>query len=259
MFEGFAIFLLVIAGLGVSFFLGRIWNETPRVAVKVKETKDPPEALVAEFVVELKKRAKALKHYSSKIDKKSPKGVQLERLEKMSSRMDGMLNLLVSYAKLGELVTEQTQLTLEEAASRALYEMRNKGETTPFLTFASMQSCLGDHTLLKQFFLVLFRNTTSERGNTRIEIGGLDGHRGGLAKFYVNVKSPAEGIDPSNPFLLYNNRRLTSAGSGRGLAFCKKIVTLQGGNLWCQGGHDGSITFWFNVPVPASHPISIAN
>jgi light-regulated signal transduction histidine kinase (bacteriophytochrome) len=255
MFEGFAIFLLVISGLGVSFFLGRIWNEVPRETVKAKAVKQPPEALVGEFVVELKKRAKALKQYSSQIDKKSPSGVQLAKLEKMSSRVDGMLNLLVAYAKLNEVQIEQTELTLQEAASRAVHEMRNKGEQVPVLTFTSLQSCVGDHTLLKQFFLILFRNTTSEKGNTRIEIGGLDGQRGGLAKFYVSVKFPAEGVDPSNPFLLYNNRRLTSSGSGRGLAFCKKIVGLQGGNLWCQGGHDGSITFWFNIPVAAVHSV----
>jgi light-regulated signal transduction histidine kinase (bacteriophytochrome) len=251
MFEGFAIFLLVISGLGVAFLLGRIWNEAPKVAQKIKTPKEAPEALVEEFVVELKRRSKALSQYSSKIDKQSPKGAQLAKMEKMSSRMDGMLNLLVAYAKLGETQIEHTQLTLEEAASRALYEMKSKGENTPHLSFASPQPCIGDHLLLKQFFLVLFRNVTSSRGNTRIDVGGLGGQRGGLGKFFVTVKSPAEGVDPSNPFLVYNNRHQTSAGSGRGLAFCKKMITLQGGNLWCQGGHDGSITFWFNVPVPA--------
>lgn len=254
MFEGFAIFLLVIAGLGVAFFLGRIWNEKPRVKT-VRTQKEATEDSIEEFVIELKKRAKVLRQFSTKIEKKGSSADNLLKIEKMSARMDGMLNLLVAYAKLSDVHVEHTILTLEEAASRALHEMRAKGEHLPHVHFSSLQPCVGDLGLLKQFFLVLFRNTASNIHSTRIEVGSLTGQREGLAKFFIVIKSPSEGVDPSNPFLLYNNRRLTSAGTGRGLAFCKKIAALQGGNLWCQAGHDGSITFWFSAPVPVKQVV----
>lgn len=254
MFETFLLILLAIVSLSIAFVCGRIWNEKPRHkrVVRVPEEKLTQEAMIGEFASELKKRTRALRHYSHGIDKKNPTSEELAKLEKISTRMDGMLNLFVAYAKLSDVEMEESPISLEEAAQRALREMRSKGETLPKVTLPNLQTCLGDPQLLKQFFIVLFRNVTAADGRTTIEMGGLDGERKGLGKFYLNIKFPATGIDSSNPFILYNNHRTSAFGSGRGLAFCKKIINLHGGNLWCQSGHDQSLTFWYSIPVAIS-------
>lgn len=254
MFEILLFLLLAVTGLTVAFLCGRIWNEKPRQkrVTRVPQEKLSHEAMFGEFANELKKRTRAMRHYSHEIDKKNPDAEKLIKLEKISTRMDGMLNLFVAYAKLSDVELEEAPVSLREAAERALSEMRAKGETLPKVTFTSMQTCMGDSQLLKQFFIILFRNATAADGRTIIELGGLNGERKGLSKFYLTIKNAAGGLDTSNPFILYNNHRTTASGAGRGLAFCKKIVTLQGGNLWCQAGHDNSITFWYSLPVAAT-------
>lgn len=257
MYEELLVIFLILSGIAAAFIIGRLWNETPRTTnrvVKVKEYDEVNEEIIGDFAQEMKKRMKALRQFSQQMDKKAPGEGGLLKIEKMSGRMDNMLSLLAAFAKLSDTELEEESVLLVDCIYEALEEMEKKGQPRPDVIIDNIQACKGDEKLLTRFFLILFRNTVAPAGPTTIEIGGLEGERGGFGKFFITVKPVPQGIDPANPFTLYNNSGIKPAGLGRGLAFCKKIAALHGGNLWCQEGHDQSMTFWVSLPVPADTP-----
>ncbi|HEX6160098.1 MAG TPA: ATP-binding protein, partial [Thermoanaerobaculia bacterium] len=62
------------------------------------------------------------------------------------------------------------------------------------------------------------------------------------------------GIDPAKGERVFEVfQRLHSqdeyAGTGMGLAICKRIVERHGGRIWVDPSSDGGSVFWFALPV----------
>ena len=74
-----------------------------------------------------------------------------------------------------------------------------------------------------------------------------------LATWQFSVKDNGVGLDESyhekafQPFQRLTNRE--RPGSGMGLAICRKVVRLHGGDIWYNRNHnDDGTTFHFTIP-----------
>lgn len=251
MAEEIAIISLILLSLILAFFVGRFWNETPRKKriIRMREPKDSPERLIQDFVQHMRKPSRAIRHVAHQLELEPLNEKLLGNLGKIGKRMDSMMQLLVAYAELGEHELIEDHCDLGVIAHEVIKDLAAKKELAPRVQTSGKLDFYGDSSLIYQLFLIVFRNLVADSGDTVVEIGGLEGERGGFSKFFLRVHHSSEAIDRSNPFILYNNRRLSRGGNGRGLAFVKKIINLHSGNIWLQQSHDGSLLFWYTLPV----------
>jgi light-regulated signal transduction histidine kinase (bacteriophytochrome) len=71
----------------------------------------------------------------------------------------------------------------------------------------------------------------------------------------IGIKDNGIGIDPAYAekiFIIFrrlHNDEARYGGTGIGLALCKKITELHGGEIWLEPGEENGSTFYFSLPV----------
>ncbi|MBL4888357.1 MAG: PAS domain-containing sensor histidine kinase, partial [Flavobacteriaceae bacterium] len=73
------------------------------------------------------------------------------------------------------------------------------------------------------------------------------------AKWEFSIEDNGIGIDIKDKdkvFMIFQrlNNRQQYQGTGIGLAYCKKIITLYGGKIWVESELNKGSTFYFNLP-----------
>ena len=120
------------------------------------------------------------------------------------------------------------------------------------ITAASLPRVDGDGNQLRQVFQNLLSNAIEYAGDEppRVEISS---HRAG-DRWVISVADEGIGIDPSDAehvFGLFNRLHAVDehAGSGIGLALCRRIVERHGGELWVDSEPGEGATFSVTLPA----------
>lgn len=172
-----------------------------------------------------------------------------------AKRMQGLINSLLEYSRVGSRTGPPTRFPLATAAEAARRNvegaLRDTGAT---VVVGELPEVVSDLDQMTQLFQNLFSNALKFKGSgpPRVEVSAQRGE----GEWIVSVKDNGIGIEPQfkdRIFVIFQrlHARGEYPGTGIGLAVCKRIVERQGGRIWFESeGAGRGTTFKFTVPDP---------
>jgi two-component system, chemotaxis family, sensor kinase Cph1 len=170
------------------------------------------------------------------------------------SLMQTLIDDVLAYSKV-DLQGIEWQLTeVETPLSQALGNLRGRiAETHAEITHDPLPTIVADSTQLMQLFQNLIGNAIKFRQPDQppqIHIGVQRQDEAWL----FSVQDNGIGLDPQfadRIFVIFQrlHTRDEYAGTGMGLAICKKIVECHRGQIWVESELGQGATFYFTIPV----------
>jgi PAS domain S-box-containing protein len=176
-----------------------------------------------------------------------------------ANRMQRLIQDLLSYSRVGTKGQELLDTSSEEAQQRALVNLRSAVEESGALvTHDPLPTVMADGTQLIQLFQNLIGNAIKYQkpGVPRVHISVV---RSGAKQWTFSVKDNGLGIEPQYFEKIFGmfqrlHKREEFAGTGIGLAICKKIAERHGGNISVESEPGQGSTFSFALEgVKESH------
>ena len=167
-----------------------------------------------------------------------------------ANRMQRLIQDLLAYSRVGTKGKELRETSSEEALQRAILNLRGAiADSGAMVTHDPLPPVLADETQLVQLFQNLIGNAIKYQnsGVPRIHISAI---KNGGGKWTFSVRDNGLGIDPQyfeRIFVMFQrlHKREEFAGTGIGLAICKKIVERHGGEISVQSQPGKGSTFSF--------------
>ena len=196
--------------------------------------------------------ASLIKHHNGKkIDETTQEylGYILRSSENAQNLIDGLLRYSTVGKDLGEQVKVKMCMIGESACQRIATEIEEKNAE---VVLHDMPYIKANPTLISQVLQNLINNgmkyNKSER--PKVDIGSFIDKEKGLCFF---VRDNGIGIAEkyqANIFNMFTRLHSSSEyeGSGIGLAFCNRVVTTYGGEMWLESIEGEGTTFFFNLP-----------
>lgn len=169
------------------------------------------------------------------------------------SLMQTLIDDVLAYSRVDVQGIEFELTEVETPLDRALGNLRGRiAESKAVITHDPLPSVMADSTQLMQLFQNLIGNAIKFRSNQQPEI-----HVGVSREedaWLFSVRDNGIGIDPQfsdRIFVIFQrlHTRDEYAGTGMGLAICKKIVECHRGNIWVESQLGQGATFYFTIPV----------
>ncbi|SMC88074.1 sensor histidine kinase [Lentzea albidocapillata] len=178
-----------------------------------------------------------------------------------AKRMQGLINDLLAFSRVGRITRERTMIDLDELVSQVVGNFSDRVEETgATIVVGELPSVRGEPTLLSAVFQNLISNALKFKGPSapRITIGAE--RDGELWKF--SVQDNGIGIEPEYSeriFVIFQRLHPKDAypGTGIGLAMCRKIVEYHGGTIWLKTDVDSGTEFEFTLPVAAEDLVEV--
>jgi chemotaxis family two-component system sensor kinase Cph1 len=169
------------------------------------------------------------------------------------SLMQTLIDDVLAYSKVDLQGIEFELTDVGEALDRALAHLRGRiAETETTLAREPLPTVLADGTQLMQLFQNLLGNAIKFRSEKppKIEIGAQRLED----EWLFSVRDNGIGIDPQfsdRIFVIFQrlHARDEYAGTGMGLAICKKIVECHRGRIWVESQVGRGATFYFTIPI----------
>jgi PAS domain S-box-containing protein len=167
-----------------------------------------------------------------------------------ASRMQRLIQDLLAYSHVGTKGRDMAEISSEEALAQALLNLRGTiEEKGALVTHDLLPSVLADEMQLIQLFQNLIGNAIKYQssGIPKVHISAA---MNGDKKWTFSVKDNGLGIDSQYFEKIFGmfqrlHKREEFAGTGIGLAICKKIVERHGGNISVESkpGHGSTFRF----------------
>jgi len=167
-----------------------------------------------------------------------------------ASRMQRLIQDLLAYSRVGLTGMDLLDISSEDALQQALINLRGAiEESGALVTYDPLPTVLADEMQLIQLFQNLVGNAIKYH-DTRIPKVHIVAARSSGKKWTFSVQDNGLGIEPQyfeKIFGLFQrlHKREEFAGTGIGLAICKKIVERHGGRISVesQSGHGSTFRF----------------
>ena len=226
-----------------------------------------PLRMVASFLQLLEKR------YQDQLDEKA--GQFIHYAIDGAVRMQEMITALVAYSRVESKGKPFEYISGDEALAEALQNLQIAiGETRASVTYDPLPKLHGDRIQLVQLFQNLISNAIKFRGDTAPAIhvsakkastlpekNNPESHQNVLTQgttWIISIRDNGIGIDPEyyhRIFVIFQRLHVKNqyAGSGIGLAICKRIVERHAGRIWVESLPGRGSTFFFTVPGHSAH------
>ena len=172
-----------------------------------------------------------------------------------AKRMQLLINELLTFSRVGQPGTARGPVDMNAVASEAVDRLdATITDTDAQVTFGALPTVVGDATLLTQLFQNLIANSIKfrrmdEPPAIRITAERNDGH------WEFACDDNGIGIAPAHAervFVIFQrlHPREAYAGTGIGLALCRKIVDFHGGHIWVdtEGRQESGTTIRWTLP-----------
>jgi PAS domain S-box-containing protein len=167
-----------------------------------------------------------------------------------ASRMQRLIQDLLAFSRVGTKGQELLDISSEDALQQALLNLRSAiEESGAQVTHDPLPPVLADETQLIQLFQNLVGNAIKYQspGVPRVHVSAA---KNDSKKWVFSVKDNGLGIDPQYFDRIFGmfqrlHKREEFAGTGIGLAICKKIVERHGGNISVESQPGQGSTFRF--------------
>jgi light-regulated signal transduction histidine kinase (bacteriophytochrome) len=170
-----------------------------------------------------------------------------------SSRMQRLINDLLAYSRAGTSTDPPRRISSEAALQSALTNLAATiAESAAVVTHDSLPLVTMDDTQLTQVFQNLIGNAVKYRGTAAPQIHISAVSTTGT-EWIFSVRDNGLGIEPryfEKIFVLFQrlHGRSEFAGTGIGLAICKKMLERLGGRIWVESEASNGSTFHFAIP-----------
>lgn len=169
-----------------------------------------------------------------------------------ADRMQRLIKDLLAYSRVGTKGRELHDTSSENALAKALFNLRGAiTQSGAQVTHDPLPDVMADEMQLTQLFQNLVGNAIKYQapGTPQIHISAA---KNGGTKWDFAVKDNGLGIDPQYFDRIFGmfqrlHKRDEFAGTGIGLAICKKIVERHGGNITVQSAPGEGSTFHFEL------------
>lgn len=176
-----------------------------------------------------------------------------------ASRMQRLIQDLLAYSRVGTKAMELLDTSSEEALQQALKNLRGAVEESgAVVTHDALPSVRADPRQLIQLFQNLVGNAVKyqDPGVPRVHIAAT---KTSGKKWIFSVQDNGLGIDAQYFEKIFGmfqrlHKREEFAGTGVGLAICKKIVERHGSSIWVESRPGEGSTFRFALPASETKP-----
>ena len=173
-------------------------------------------------------------------------------IDKAVKRMTGLIEGILSYAKLVNASEQMTPIMANEPVNAAVQNLKSSlTNSSGRVSHEQLPQVIGNLPLLTQLFQNLFANAIRYHGNEPPAIDVACLVEGNFVRF--SVSDNGVGFDMKYKDLIFEvhkqldtNHRLE--GAGLGLATCRRVVELHGGKIWAESIPGKGSTFYFTLP-----------
>jgi PAS domain S-box-containing protein len=172
-----------------------------------------------------------------------------------ASRMERLIMDLLAYSRVDRLGDQFAPTDLNAALEQALSNLQASIKSTQAaITRDPLPTLFVDATQIMQLFQNLIGNALKFHGASPLQIHvGAQRQEG---RWVFSVRDNGIGIEPQyfeRIFRLFQrlHTRKEYAGTGIGLAICKKVVERHGGTIWIESQLGQGATFSFSLPDAA--------
>jgi len=169
-----------------------------------------------------------------------------------ATRMQSLIIDLLNYSRVGTRGKSFKTVNCEAILERVLASLKlMMSESGTVVTHDPLPTLIGDDMQLGQLFQNLLANAAKFRSENSPQIH-ISAERNGN-EWTFSLRDNGIGIAPEYAeriFLIFQRLHSKSeyAGTGIGLAVCKKIVERHGGRIWVNSQLGSGATFYFTIP-----------